>query len=259
MGQLERSTSSHGKRYLTNNLKLGGTDNGSGILQVLDESGDLSVKLDYQGITLGDGRKIIGGDGILTNFDTEAYNVGFETNGSVRYGGYFLGYNTDVFTENFGNYMVFDIYIPPTFTIEEAYITLIHSPVNWDDGGTYDVWGYCRNLQAYKITNPTSQFLGAAYYSEYEILYTPTFSLISNAFGTSGFTAAIPSDSSHNTETEISNDISSALTSGINNKIAIKSGNSIPTFSSTQATNYGNIGKETGYVRAILNIIGYTK
>lgn len=198
--------------------------------------------------------------GLLTNITSEATSIGFLNPGTYDHPGFFLGYNSDFdVVGNWGNYLNFNIYIPSNFVIDEAKITLIHTPVKWDNGGDYSFWGWCRNLKAYKITNYDDLLIFAAYASTYDITGQPTFEEIPNAFGASGYTPSVPSDLTHPTETAISTDISSYLTPGVNNMLAIKSGDVVPTYNADLVTNATAIGTKTGFARAIITVIGHTQ
>jgi hypothetical protein len=202
--------------------------------------------------------KVIGEFGILQTLDYDGKNEGFESPQIVVPGAFFLGYNTDKST-NWANFMSFDVYIPQNFVPVDARIILVHTPVKWDNGADYNLWGWCRNLKAYNITNANNLLLSAAFLGEYNQVGTPTFSEISNVFGASGYTPTTPNDTTHLTETTISADIKSSLTAGIDNRIAIKTSDAIPTFNASLATNCANLGAKTGYVRGMVVVIGYNK
>lgn len=237
---------------------LGGTNNGNGELIIKDSSDVEKVKINNLGITLADDTEIIGGDGVLSTFQYNGINDYWFTPHVSSYtnGYWFLGYNSDMFSENWGNYIFFDVNIPSNFTISSATITIFHSPVYWDNGGDYALWGYCRNVKAYTITNYNSITVNAAYASDYEMNLGYTFSEIANAFGASGFTANVPTTPSHDGQIVTSANIGSSLAVGFN-KIAIKTGDAVPAFNASVATNGANLGAKTGMVFAVLNVTGY--
>jgi len=236
---------------------LGGANNGDGELIIKDSSDVKKVKINNLGITLADDTEIIGGNGVLSTFQYNGVNDRWFEGGSSYVNGYWLlGYNTNMLDANWANYIFFDVNIPSNFTITEAKITLFHSPVYWDNAGDYALWGWCRNVKAYTITNYNSITIDAAFASEYAMTYTYTFSEIANTFGASGFTANTPTDLSHDGQITTSADISSSLAVGFN-KIAIKTGDAVPAFNASVATNGANLGAKTGMVFAVLNVTGY--
>ena len=268
MAQVERSTSTGGKRYLTSkavvydsvtarNIQLGGKNNGNGQLKLYDDTDTLFVNMDKEGIKLSNGAEIIGGSGVLTNFQYYSVNVGFAVpNAYTVFDYFFLGYNSDFSAANWGSFIELNAYIPSNFTITEAKIVFTHTPTNWVESGVYDVWGYCRNVKAYKVTNTSDIVVSSAYASTPNVSGGYTLTEISNAFGASGYTPSTPSASSHITEITTSIDIKSSLIAG-NNKIVVKSGDAVPAYNATFATNAANLGIKTGYAKAIINIIGY--
>jgi hypothetical protein len=233
MAQVERATSRAGKQYITDGvvrytdistrtLTAGGLNNENGLIEVLDANADLSVRLDNDGITLGTGRKIVGGDGLLTNL--------FYTSGG-RFNGYdWLGYD---------------------LTIVSAVVTLNHTPIYWYNPDTNsEVWGYSRNIRAYKVTGNQAPLYMMAYYSSY-IIETASIGKteITGAFGTGGYTAT--NTNTATVQTTFSSDIASVLTTG-RNGILIETANA-PTNTLTFATT------NTGMGQASINIIGYLK
>jgi hypothetical protein len=196
---------------------------------------------------------------VTDNFQYEGINEGWGSTYEGKVGSYFLGYNLDVAGEEViaitKNYIKLEIYIPSNFTITGATITFIHNPIYWDEPGTYTVWGYCRKIKAYKVTN-NNFLIYSAYLSEYQIDGGYTTSEIYGAFGDSGYTPSVPSDTSYINETTVSNDISAHLVIG-NNIIIIQSGDTTPVLTGVFATDAANCGAKTGYARAIANIFGY--
>jgi len=239
-------------------LTLGGASNGNGHFYLKDADTNTIIEMTYEGITLSNGAKLMGGDGVLAPFQYPGYNANWYSNGDITtVGGFwFLGYNTDSLSENWANFIEFNVYIPTGFVISEAKISLYHTPVYWDNGGDYALWGYCQSIEAYTVTNYDTIAIEAAYGSEYTYDTAYSFTKIDGAFGTSGFTASIPTTPSHSGETATSNDISSSLSVGYN-KIAIKSSVTTPAYNASVKTNGENLGGKTGYVYAVLNVTGY--
>ena len=96
----------------------------------------------------------------------------------------------------------------------------------------------------------------AAIFSSYYKEGSGNLQEIENSFGTNGFTASTPSDSSHNTETVYSIDIKSELTTGWN-RIVLQSADDMP-YNSDFEQNAVVCSEKTGSAIAVLNIIGYT-
>jgi hypothetical protein len=101
MAQVQRATSSGGKQYLQSGivvfddieaktLKLGGLDNGNGSMQVYDNTGAEMVTVDNLGVTLSNGAKLIGADGVLNEF---IFSNDWQTLGWVNDGGTGVNFN----------------------------------------------------------------------------------------------------------------------------------------------------------------------
>lgn len=209
-------------------------------------------------VYLQDGNKVIGGKGILTNmqFMGKAYGMSMQNTLVDPAGGFFLGFNGEQVSASsvtyFRSYHCAQIYIPKGFSVEKAYITVIHEPITYDDTqGTSGV-GYVRNLKAYDITN---SFGGNAILTNYEYYFggSPTLDStteISSAFGTNGRTF-----SNTDVETISSGDISNVFDREGNYSIAIASARNIPSSSSSKLIS--RFGPYTGFVTMFVNIIGY--
>lgn len=213
-------------------------------------------------IFLEDGNKVIGGQGIMTNmqFIGTAYNTSqvANTEGAIgSTGGGFLGISGDNFERADNKYHYYktyhacQVYIPKGFTVEKAYVTVIHSPVSYSYSNTSGN-GYVRNMRCYNITGEfgVSAFIDGQHYS---LGNTPTLNTsteISNAFGSSGKTF-----SSTDTETVTSNDISRVFTEGGNYTIAVATGNTPG--AETSSINYSRMYPYIGFVTMFVNIIGY--
>ena len=108
-------------------LSLGGSGNQNGKIEIKNSSGNTMAVLDVNGLTLSNGAKLFGGNGVLSNFQ-------YASNGAYK--GYdLLGYVVDYFGNNlayaYGDVSL-DVYIPPDFIITSAYIILQHTPVKWE-------------------------------------------------------------------------------------------------------------------------------
>ena len=111
--------------------------------------------------------------------------------------------------------------------------------------------GYCRGLKLYKATNVNSRKFAADYMSEYTEVNDTTYTEISGALGTDGWTPTVPNNTTHNTEKKTSTDIKSSITSGLN-ELLIEPGTAI---SGSVAPKY--ICERTAFVYAMLKIDGY--
>lgn len=213
-----------------------------------------NLKIDQLGnIYLNNGSKVIGGDGLLTNLQ-------FVSGNELQFLG-FSPYDTIGGTISDNNYsnIIINASIPNNFTIMSAIITLIHSPVNYYDGFNNSdkyFWGYSRKIKAYKTLDLQNYYKKAAIFSSYYKEGSGNLQEIENSFGTNGFTASTPSDSSHNTETVYSLDIKSELTTGWN-RIVLQSADDMP-YNSDFEQNAVVCSEKTGSAIAVLNILGYT-
>lgn len=211
-----------------------------------------NFKVDEDGnVKLGDGAKVIGGDGMMTNLSFE--NLKWSE----------LGYKTD----NFGGtnryqYIELPIYIPDNFTIVEAKLTIEHIPVKWQGNGI-NIWGNARNIKIYKDSE-TSDF-----YKEYPIFATEDTSAddiytseIVGAFGASGFTSETPNNYSHHKEVVTSGNIASSLSKG-STKLQIRTGNVIPAYApdiedpDLMLPAQTNVLNQTGMAKVVINISGF--
>ena len=216
-------------------LTVGGQDNTDGTINVKDAAGNTFVRLGKDGITLQNGAKLIGGNGVLSTFSFA--NTGDSGNPGMNLLGFFLEPN--VRTKN-----TIDVYIPPGFVITEAYVTLTHAPLI----GSNFV-GYARNVRLYKVENPENYYW-AAYAGGQAEPSDDDLEEISGAFGANGFTASLPTAQSHRTEIKRSINIKDRIEVNKYNRFLIMSADSIPT------TQMGCLQK-SGAVMAVLNVTGY--
>lgn len=198
--------------------------------------------------------------GIITNLQYQGRSFNWYAEGNADSADeFFLGYNEswDSYPpKNIANFFCADVYIPQGFTIQSAKIVVKHNPVHWNS-----YTGYCRNINAYNVTNYMGKNIYAAYSSEYDLFPNIAFNnttIISNAMGSGGHTF-----SSSSTESYTSNDISSVFKSGDNTipgnyNIAIRTSSSVPSYSEGQNPEQ-KLGQYTGFVSMYVNIIGYTK
>lgn len=193
-------------------------------------------------IKLNDNTEIVGNSGVLTNLQFRGTsNNAIETLGFYIY---------DVYAESekyrYADVLI-DAYIPENFTIKEAKIIYEHTPVYWLEYESQNyIWGYSRNINAYKITNNTDYQYGIDSMGGMDIKDgTISKTLIDGSYyqptNTSGATM----------QTHVTSDIKSSLTSG-NNRILLRSSDAIPATNSV-------LCQKTGVCKATLYVIGYYK
>lgn len=229
-------------------------------------STEFNVTTEKMKITIGEGenkKDIINANGVLTNLQFKSSN---EVWGIGQSSNYFLGFSPYI-NDNDGSipskksYLQIDYDVPNNFVVSEAYVTIFHTPVNWENSSTQQVWGYCRNLGVYNVLNSGNFQINAAFFSEGQAIGEFNSTAITNAFGNATYwTARKPSDSSHQSESKTTKDISSSLNSSGHGTLLVQS-NDTPPYSSTIDGLYteNGAGGKTGSAYAILNIIGYTK
>ena len=224
-------------------LKIGGINNTNGEIQVVDAQGNELVKINLNGITLSNGTKLIGGNGVLSNFQFVGKII------SSNFLGFYADYNFNSIKKN---KMIFDVVIPNNFNVIQAYVTLIHSPIKWASSqGATQFYGYSRQLKVKKINNV--DFLRTAYVlsesSEYDNSYA-------NDLNVMNFTANVPNDNSHVTQIVTSGDFANAIQNGYN-MISIETDASTPRFQGDfiEQPCYSQVGE----VKAVLNVVGYMK
>lgn len=153
-------------------LKLGGNNNINGEIQVVDSDGKDLVKINKRGVELSNGTKLIGGNGVLSNFSysTEAWEE--------------LGFTEPVNGEVSKLTFKLAAYIPDSFEILNAFITIYHAPrflTNIDFSGE-NSWCNSRKVKLYKIENISDYYISGSYASEYNATES-NYEEIYNAFG----------------------------------------------------------------------------
>ena len=225
----------------TKNFKVAGT------------TGDVTIAGD---IYMPGGGKVIGADGILTNLQFSSGDLyGFD-----RFIGalpYYL--NFEEFTYSYYDLKITG-YIPENFTIVEAKISYINIPVEFVTMPN-SIWGYVRSLKAYKQTGSnyyiSSEPDGSFKYGFPDETYTE----LTAAFGSGGYTPSEPTELDHDVEIKISGDISASLSSG-NFELKLAP-NSIPApintgnYEADLAANNAQYCSITSAGFATLNILGY--
>lgn len=229
-------------------LILGGENDTNGSMQVKDASGNNLVSIGKEGVKLENGTQLITEDGILSVIQFGEYDwkqVGYKANPS----------------NNIMGKMTYDIpvFIPEGFTILDARVSLLHSPIKWS-GYSQSGWGYCRNLRLYKQDKSQDWYqeiiLDSEDISESEF-YTNE---ISNAFGNNGFYPSTPSNDNHLVEIKISNNIKDYLSIDKNITLQIHSGNQEPEFNIDLGDLYSSeCLNNTGNCIAILTVVGFYK
>lgn len=211
--------------------------------------GNGNVLIDEEGLKLSNGAKVVGKNGLMNTYiftNGDSFGMcGYEGDDPTGWS------NTSV--SKLKQKIVFNI--PEGLNITSAKLILFHAPVKWQyanvSGVSSNIWGYCRKLKAYKATNLNTREFDAYFGSEYMEVDNTTYTEISGALGTSGWTPTAPSDTTHKTEKYESIDIKSSITSGLN-EIAIQ-----PADAATQTWDGSQISLRTAFVYAMIKIDGY--
>ena len=229
-----------------NKISLEGIVTANQNFKILEDGSIESKNGSFSGnIYLQDGNKVIGGDGILTNLQ-------FSSVGS--YEGYgLLGFNYNSFNDSYVYADIsIDVDIPSNFTIEQAYLTLYHTPATWSYynesmNGNIDIQGYARNLKLYESGNNQNYSFYMTYGGDYAIdLSSGLLTEITNAFGVSYYTPS----SDYGIEVKKTIDIMKYLKTGETHKIVVRTNDIIPTSENVACS-------KTGMARAVINVIGY--
>ena len=126
-------------------LTLGGSDNTSGVLNLLDAIGNSIVKLDKEGITLADGASLISASGVCGD-------LMFLTNGGSLS---WLGFLPDSLADGSGAKaeLMLTAFIPKNYVIKSATLILIAGCTMWSyfppEGGEQYERGNARGLKLY--------------------------------------------------------------------------------------------------------------
>lgn len=231
-------------------------------------STELNVTTEKMKITIGteeNKKDLINASGVLTNLQFKSSN---EIWGIGQSSNYFLGFRPYTQEQSGGiiypsekSYLQIDYDVPNNFVVSEAYVTIFHTPVNWEYSNTQKVWGYGRNLGVYNVLNSGNFRIDSAFFSESQATGQFSSSAINNAFGDNTYwTPSAPSDSSYQSESKTTKDISSSLNSSGHGTLLVQSNNTPPTASNVADLYTSNgAGGMTGSGYAILNILGYTK
>lgn len=210
--------------------------------------GNGNVQMDEEGLKLSNGAKVIGENGLMNTYIFTTF--GFEQCGWL--GDDELGWDNTKVTKD-GPSILFNI--PPGLNITSAKIILYHAPTYWGwidaQGNSYNSWGYCRNLKLYKVTNINSRKYAAHFGSEGAEANDSTYTEISGALGSSGWTPTTPTNTAHPTENITSIDLKKHITSGLN-EIKI-----MPSDESKPGLTLSSIVQTLGMINVMVKIDGY--
>lgn len=228
---------------------------------------DFNVTTQNMKISIGQGddkKDIINANGVLTNLQFKSSN---QIWGNGQSASYPLGFSPEAEIQGGSeiypsrkSYLQIDYDVPENFVISNAYITIFHTPIYWDNG-QYHTWGYCRNLGIFKVTNSGNFVINLAFFGEGETLGEFNTEIINNAFGNNTYwTAKIPNNDSYLSENITTNDLTNNIDKTGHGTLLIQSNDTAPT-SNTLAGLYTSdgAGGKTGSAYAILNIIGYSQ
>lgn len=229
-------------------LILGGENDTNGSMQVKDAEGNNLVSIGKEGLKLENGTQLISEEGILSV-------IQFGQNNWKK-----VGYNANP-SNNVMEKMTYDIpvFIPEGYTIMDARVVLMHSPIKWSGYGK-NGWGYCKNLRLYKNEQAENWYeeiiLDSEGFTEEEY-YTNE---IEKAFGEGGFSPTVPGETNHNVEMTISKNIKDFLSIDKSMTLQIHSGNEPPEFNIDLGDLYSSeCFNNTGNCIAILTVIGFYK
>jgi len=222
-------------------LMVGGYNDADGVITVKNAAGDTFIRIGKDGITMTNGAKLMGGNGVLSNMQVDSVNY----KGATGFG--FCGYAYDVgngAAEKASLYLW--VHIPTGFVVQEAYVTLYHAPFAY--AATYPSSisgiGCARNLRLYKPDSINSYSWAGYYGSEYYIADNNSYLELEGAFGENGFTG--------DTEaliTKVSANIGDNLGSGLN-LLKIDTADDPP-------TTFKSAAEQCGVAKATINVIGY--
>jgi len=230
----------------------------------IDENGNASIAnntvlIDTQGITLADGAKILGGDGLVTNLIFNSQNSGGSSGTTGYYGYKVLGFDSIYDSESeYGmkfesTALEIEVNIPENFIIQSAYLTLYTTQIQW---GVYDYYGYPRNLGIFLSNTSVPEMYYESWESEYYSSFEYSGNVIENAWegNTTYYTPSNVSGLGLNIKT--SKDLKDYISTG-NQLIFIKSNDSVPSYNTSSGKN--TAAQKTGLGKAVLNVFGYTQ
>ena len=194
---------------------------------------------EYGNVYLGNGAKVIGGDGMMTNlqYESELTHLGQV---SQSYEGVSIVRGR----------LELNVYIPENFIIDSAFINVelfkTKNVYMYDFSETITNYGKVNNIRLYKDSNT----------NEYVTNYAGSFSSegtlteISNAFANGGYTASTTEHSKFSSIIDLSNHLTAGTT-----KLVIQTGDPVKEISSRQ--DIVESTKQTQIAFATINIFGY--
>lgn len=206
-------------------------------------------------IYLGDGGKVLGGNGLYTNLQFNSTSI--STSSSQGFGGFtYTGFQTDEMNNKIAKVPTcIDAYIPKTFTISSAYITISHIPLDVFTLSGSAGKGNVKNIKIYSSNVENIDSITWNILSSYIPPDIVSGTEIPNSFeGTNNSYTPKNNGSS----VMLSKDISSSIKKG-SNRILIQSSDSAPTYSNDYNTNAKNCALQSGFIFAQLNVFGYIK
>lgn len=207
--------------------------------------GNDNVLMDEEGIKLSNGAKVVGENGLMNTYLFQS-GTKFEAIGYLGGGSKYIPAEKEK--------LEIELDIPTGLVITSAKIILFHAPVKWD--GAY--WGYARNLKLYKATNMNNRLITGEYSGDYSNIDGASYSEVSNAFGSSGYTPSAPTDSTHNTTNITSSEIKSIFQNGSGTTVAGLYKLKIETSDAINSSwGDADLASRTAFAYAILKIDGY--
>ena len=236
-------------RITANKIKLEGVVTANENFKILQDgsieakNGKFSGDVTADNLFLNNGGRVISGDGMLTNLIFPSNIISKEFLGGISM--LPMWFSFPIAGGSFSrSALEFDAIIPNNFVILSAYVKINHLPVKYYAEGSYWVDGYSRNLKLYKVSSPNGYFHFDVSWFDYNSDNLGTWSEISDAFGTNGFTGLASGFSS-----AVSIDIKDYLTTD-SNVLRIQSADSLPTTEDTAR-------QKTGACNGILVVNGY--
>ena len=255
------------------NLELEGYTTINGGFSI-DEKGNASIAnktvlINDKGIQMKDGATLVGGKGLLTNLQYTGLNhayMDYSSQGDFGYIGYWVGEDWEtsrIYVNKSYTTIIADI--PANFSIELAYITLIHRPIVGDypisesSLETKKIIGTSRNIGLYKGSLSTYVTRDVSY-SNFSEIDLDMYSEIDGAFGRNGWTPYIATDTdSARIETTRSLNIAKDLKAGEVNKLKIETRDNLAIIGKDYYETEINMAPYSGMILPILNVYGFLK
>lgn len=243
------STTIAGENITTGSIKSKNYVQNSKGMKINLENGTIDTKNtkwdEYGNIKLSNGATIITDKGLMSNLQFCGNNGEFVI----------LGMDYNEMNNEFQKYNI-SIYadIPENFTIEKAYITIIHQPCLWNDVN----YGYTRNIAIYKATL-NSKF-ASDWRSDFSLETENTLTQLTKIFSGDKniWQPSTPSSSNSKIEVKQTIDISSYLAKGLN-KFIIQTSDNLPTPESDYNINLKTAMQRSGRGIAVIDIYGFIK